>query len=82
MAKTVHNYIPQWDKRGHYIAKCPFGERDLTNHNDECYFGNWFGNGRNRCRWFVRYEWCNEHRGCIHCTHPPVDLQQLELFPL
>ena len=76
---TQHTYIPMYDKRtGRRISPlvCPFAERDLE--NDECYSGN----GKNRCKWFIRYEWCNEHSGCIHCTHPPVDARQLELFPL
>ena len=77
---THHTYIPMYhhNGRGGRITPliCPFGVRDLE--HDECYSGN----GQNRCKWFVRYEWCNEHNGCIHCTHPPVDLQQLELFPL
>ena len=46
-------------------VQCPFGVRDLQ--NDECYSGN----GQNRCPYFVRYEWCNEHNGHIACNHSP-----------
>ena len=54
-------------------VQCPFGERDLQ--NDECY------NGVNKCPFFIRYEWCNEHNACIACNHPPVPKAvQLELF--
>ena len=54
---------------------CPFGERDLQ--NDVCYSGS----GHNRCPYFIRYEWCNEHNGHIACKHPPVQkYRQLELF--
>lgn len=45
---------------------CPFGERDLD--NDECYSGG----GRNRCKYFIRYDW-DEHSGCVACTHPPIN---------
>lgn len=51
------NYIPnKYDK-----TRCPFGVRDLT--KDECYSGN----GQNRCKYFVRYDW-GEHAGHIVCT--------------
>ncbi len=40
---------------------CPFGVRDLQ--NDECYSGN----GTNRCKYFVRYDW-DKHKGCIACN--------------
>lgn len=47
---------------------CPFGERDLQ--TDECYSGN----GKNRCPYFVRYDW-ETHPGCIACKHPPINHQ-------
>ena len=47
------------------VEKCPFGERDLA--KDECYSGG----GQNKCPFFIRYEWCNEHDGCVACNHPP-----------
>ena len=51
---------------------CPYGERDLQ--KDECYSGN----GKNRCPYFVRYDWEN-HPGCIACNHPPKkEFEQLE----
>lgn len=55
--------------------QCPFGERDLL--NDECYSGN----GVNRCKYFVRYDW-NKHSGCVACSHPVPEKKcvQLELF--
>lgn len=61
-----------WDKVTY--APCPFGVRDLQ--NDECYSGN----GVNRCKWFVRYDWEN-HAGCIACSHPEKE-NQLTLFEL
>ena len=51
------NYIPN----KYHETRCPFGVRDLT--QDECYSGN----GKNRCKYFVRYDW-GEHSGCIVCT--------------
>ena len=68
-------YVPTQHKRGTKPeeVKCPFGERDLQ--TDECYSGG----GHNRCPYFIRYEWCNEHNGCIACKHPPID-RQLNLF--
>jgi hypothetical protein len=42
-------------------ARCPFGVRDLA--ADECYSGN----GRNRCPYFVRYDW-EQHAGYIACN--------------
>ncbi|MBQ3836173.1 MAG: hypothetical protein II814_03490 [Treponema sp.] len=50
-------------------SQCPFGVRDLT--SDECYSGS----GRNRCPYFVRYDW-EQHAGCIACNHPPVEQQR------
>ena len=47
---------------------CPFGVRDLS--KDECYSGN----GRNKCKYFVRYDW-EKHPGCVACTHPPKEIQ-------
>ena len=44
---------------------CPFKERDLQ--KDECYSGN----GKNKCRFFVRYDW-GKHYGCIACNHPKI----------
>lgn len=44
---------------------CPFGVRDLS--NDECYSGN----GKNRCPYFVRYDW-DKHNNHIACNHPPL----------
>ena len=73
MAKVAHTYVPLYPQ-GKRNPECPFGVRDLS--RDECYSGN----GRNRCRWFVRYEWGNKHDGCIHCTHPLIDVKQLSLF--
>jgi hypothetical protein len=46
-------------------SPCPFNVRDLQ--NDNCYDGN----GKNRCKWFVRYDW-EKHAGCIVCKHPPL----------
>ena len=55
-------------------GQCPFGIRDLN--NDECYSGN----GKNRCKYFVRYDWENFY-GCIVCNHPEKKkIEQLELF--
>lgn len=62
----------RWDKVTY--APCPFGVRDLQ--NDECYSGN----GVNRCKYFVRYDW-GEHEGCIACSHPEKE-NQLTLFDL
>ena len=57
--------------------KCPFGERDLN--NDVCYSGN----GVNRCKYFIRYDWSEEHSGCIACSHPPIaKCVQLSLFDM
>lgn len=58
-------YIPQiYDNDlKQYVTECPFKVRDLK--NDECYSGN----GKNRCEWFVRYDW-EHHYGCIACSHP------------
>lgn len=55
------NYIPIAD------YKCPFGERALEK-NEECYYGN----GLDPCPYFKRYCWCDEHDGCIECSHSPV----------
>ena len=53
-------------------SPCPYGERDLQ--KDECYSGN----GKNRCPYFVRYDW-EKHPGCIACNHPPKkQFEQLE----
>lgn len=60
MKKT---YIPIED------YKCPYGERTLENDEEECYYGN----GVDKCPYFIRYCWCDEHDGCIECTHPPVN---------
>ena len=62
----------RWDKVTY--APCPFGVRDLQ--NDECYSGN----GVNRCKYFVRYDW-EKHEGCIACSHPEKE-NQLTLFDL
>lgn len=71
-------YVPTIHHKSHpKVMVCPFGERDLQ--NDECYSGG----GHNRCPYFIRYEWCNEHDGCVACTHPPKPKAvQLELFDL
>lgn len=44
---------------------CPFGVRDLS--NDECYSGN----GKNRCPYFVKYDW-DKHYNHIACNHAPL----------
>ena len=77
MARTQHHtYIPIWERGyGGKQTQCPFGVRDLAG-EDVCYSGN----GQNKCRYFVRYEWCNAHNGCVNCTHPPIDVKQLTLF--
>lgn len=49
-------------------SPCPFGVRDLQ--TERCYYGM----GKNRCQWFVRYDW-EEHAGCIACTHPEESKQ-------
>ena len=53
----------------YYVAKetggkreCPYGVRDLE--KDECYSGS----GKNRCKYFVRYDWSDEHAGYVACT--------------
>lgn len=65
------------DANGYYYrerTQCPFGVRDLK--NDECYSGN----GKNRCKFFVRHDW-DKHYGCIACSHEPIKTNiQLELF--
>lgn len=54
--------------------QCPFGVRDLS--SDECYSGS----GRNRCKFFVRYDW-EKFYGCIICNHTKEETKlQLELF--
>ena len=66
-------FVPMKDKSRH-LRECPFKERDLT--TDECYSGN----GQNRCKYFVRYDW-ESHYGCIACTHPPLkESMQPSLF--
>ena len=50
---------------------CPFGVRDLQ--NDRCYDGG----GKNRCKWFVCYDW-EKHAGCIACSHPKKRYEQQE----
>jgi hypothetical protein len=50
---------------------CPFGVRDLQ--NDRCYDGG----GKNRCKWFVRYDW-EKHAGCIACSHTKKRYEQQE----
>ncbi|MBO6100629.1 MAG: hypothetical protein J6P07_04785 [Spirochaetaceae bacterium] len=52
-------------------TQCPFNVRDLK--NDECYSGN----GKNRCRWFIRYDW-DKHYGCIVCSHPLMTQQEFD----
>ena len=63
------------EETGYFITPqvpCPFGVRDLS--KDECYSGN----GQNKCKYFVRYDW-DEHPGCVACTHPPIKKEiQLE----
>lgn len=55
--------------------RCPYGVRDLQ--TEACYDGN----GKNKCPYFVRYDWSKEHSGCIACTHPQKPKYvQLELF--
>ena len=51
-----------WDKVTYH--PCPFGERDLQ--NDECYSGS----GKNRCPYFVKYDW-EQYNGEVICKHPP-----------
>lgn len=46
--------------------KCPFGERALDK-GEECYYGN----SIDKCHYFKRYYWCDEHTGTIECSHPP-----------
>lgn len=53
--------------------QCPFNERDLQ--NDKCYNGN----GHNRCKYFVRYDW-GKYYGEVICNHPEVKAIQGELF--
>ncbi len=69
-------YVPTVHHKSHpKVMVCPFGERDLQ--NDECYSGN----GRNRCPFFIRYDWSEEHSGCVACNHPPKPKYvQLSLF--
>ena len=57
-------YVPMYDEHNRRIdpLTCPFGVRDLA--NNECYSGN----GQNRCKYFVKYDWESEHAGCIACT--------------
>lgn len=61
------------EKLNHYVQKhkCPYGYRDLN--NDECYSGN----GVNRCKYFVKYDW-EKHYGLVACTHPINNVEQLE----
>lgn len=59
------------EETGYFITpqvSCPFGVRDLS--KDECYSGN----GKNKCKYFVRYDW-GKHYGCVACTHPPKERQ-------
>ena len=56
-------YNPQtecWDDVEY--SPCPFGVRKLEHGEERCYYGN----GKNRCKYFVRYDW-EEHYGCIAC---------------
>ena len=44
-------------------SPCPFGLRKLEHGEDECYSGN----GKNRYKYFMRYDW-EKHYGCIACS--------------
>ena len=55
------NYLPV-DAKNMGAFRCPFGVRDLA--VDECYSGN----GKNRCKYFVCYDWITEHAPCVQCT--------------
>lgn len=58
-------YVPTRNTKGFskdYVTVCPFKVRDLS--TDVCYSGN----GVNKCKFFVRYEWCTEHDGTIKCS--------------
>lgn len=73
--------IPMLDGNGQRMqVQCPFHERDL--HNDHCYDGM----GRNRCKYFVRYEHIlsgespdGRNHSYILCTNKHKDTQ-LSLF--
>ena len=57
------NYNPQtkcWDDVKY--SPCPFGLRKLEDGSERCYYGN----GKDKCPYFVRYDW-GEHAGCIAC---------------
>lgn len=54
-------------------SQCPFGIRDLQ--NDNCYDGN----GKNKCQYFVRYDFTSG-TVCVVCNHKKVE--QLELFQI
>lgn len=44
-------------------SPCPWGLRKLEDGSERCYYGN----GVDRCKYFVRYDW-EQHAGCIACT--------------
>ena len=55
------------------LTPCPFNVRDLS--KDECYSGN----GKNRCKYFIRYDW-NKHYGHVvcSCNLPVINNKQIK----
>lgn len=57
-------YNPETDRYDDVkYSPCPFGLRKLEDGSERCYYGN----GVDRCKYFVRYDW-DKHYGCIACS--------------